>query len=92
MHLVSDFGSQWSFLVQLFQGVFLGIGLELVEIDVDPWALDGFLLAEGHILQVICLHDLIGLQGMVVEIVDAVTEVALLLLVETQPADEEPTK
>lgn len=33
-----------------------------------------------------------GLRGMVVEIIDAVTEVALLLLIETEPADEEPAK
>lgn len=79
-------------MVQLFQGVFLRIGLEVVEVDVDPWSFDSFLLAEGDVLQVISLDDLMGLQRVIVEIFDAVTEVALLLLVQTQPADEEPAE
>jgi hypothetical protein len=92
MHGIPHLNSKLSFLVELFQCVFLGVVLEFVKIDVDPGSLDGLLLTEGDVLEVIRLDLFITLQRVVVQVVNAVAEVALLPLQHAQSAYVEPAK
>lgn len=89
MHGIPDFKPECPVLIELFECVFLGTWLELVEIDVYPGSLDSFLLAKWHILEVICLHLLIVLQRVVVQVIDSMAKMAFLFLLDAQPTDIE---
>jgi hypothetical protein len=86
-----NFHSQRAILVQLFKGVLLLL-LELVKVDVDPWSLYCLLLAEVSVLEVVTFHRFSLRPGLIVDVVDAVAEAAVLLGKHAKASDVKPAE
>jgi hypothetical protein len=73
VHFLSDNVSFRPFFIDLFQCEYL-FSLELIQIDVDAWSLDGFSLAEISLFKVVVLNDLFRMPGCINEIMNAMTK------------------
>ena len=91
MHLSPHLSPQRTLVVQSFQSVFLD-WLELIQIDVVLWTLYCFPLCELCVLEIVDLNDFSFLPRMVIEVIDTVTEVALLSFQVAEPSHVEPAK
>ena len=92
MHLASDFHPTSPLGVQLLQSVLFGLLLPLEQAHIVPIPLYNLFLVELSLLQVIILDLLTLLPYLVVQIVYAVCELALIPGADTESPEVEPAK
>ena len=79
VHLTPHLSPQSTLVVQLLQGVLLDF-LEVIQVDVVLRALDCLLLSEFCIFEVVHLYHFTLLPRTVIDVINAMAEVALLSL------------
>ncbi len=83
MHFLSDNVSFRPFFIKLIQCEDL-FSLELIQIFVDAWTLDGFSLTEISLFQVVILNDFFRMPECINEIMNAMTEGTIFLVINAE--------